>query len=270
MVRIAVVLSGLAVVMVACGISIVAAQQPAATFFRPPEEVGAATPDVGGGRPVGSRGWPATRASTTTTTEGSFRYTATIIGPRVVLTAAHCVDDKATMSIATADGGATVRCDHHDGYDSGRNYLNDIALCLSDRRLTLPSGERHERLNANPAVPRSNALVRLLGYGCTVPGGEVSEFLYTGFATVSGKFDNRIRLSSGAFVCEGDSGGAGYLESDGRRVIVGVNSTRAGNFTYSNLTNVAAPEIASFIATWAEANMVEICGLSAPSAVCRN
>lgn len=233
-------------------------------------------PDVAervvGGVAVGSKAWPATRISITTIGGKKFMCTATIIGPRVVLTAAHCVNDKTTMQIAIAGGTATVRCNHHDSYAPANNFRNDIALCLASTNLTLPPLERYERLNVTPSLPSTNASVILLGFGCTSkdPDSKTSGYLHQGPSTVAYKMDNRINMGNGAVLCEGDSGGAAYLQVGDRRSVIGVNSTRAGDFSYSNVTNVAAPEIATFIASWSEANAAPICGYTAPATVCRN
>ncbi len=241
----------------------------ATEFTRPPLTVPGAEPRILRGTPAGARQWPATRASTTSTSAGNFRCTATLIGPRTVLTAAHCVDNGATMSIEVEGPDATVTCTHHSKYSGHPDYDNDIALCLATTDLRLPQYERYERLNTERNVLRQGARVQLLGFGCTTPGGDVSRYLYTGSTRVTSATGALIATADGASVCEGDSGGAAYWSARTQsRVVIGVNSTRSDDFQKSFLTNVAAPSISDFIRKWVADNSASVCGYGAPSSLC--
>jgi hypothetical protein len=236
----------------------------------PPDTVPGSQPQIMNGTAVPGTDWPATFISRTDTPAGSFRCTATIIGPHAVLTAAHCVDNGATMSVRTTSGTISAVCTHHPGYRPTENYRDDIALCLLNATATLLTGARYERLNSNPSYLGVGRAVRLVGYGCTSAGGAASPYLFAGPASLQSIYDNRLGLGgTGAVLCEGDSGGAAYSEGPGpARVVIGVNSTRGYDYSASTLTDIAAPEVAAFITSWAGGNGAAICGYDAPTATC--
>lgn len=226
----------------------------AAQTFETPPEPDAGTGTVTNGVPTGPSKWPATLVSSS----ALGACTATIIGPRTVLTAAHCVNDGASMIV----GSKTVSCKRHKDYNS-QLYTSDIALCISSSDFAT---SKFERLNTSPAIPPAGSTIRILGYGCTVSGGHASQNLFTGTVGVTGKPGTIITLAGSAQVCQGDSGGAAYVESNEsppiRRSVVGVNSTLQGTNT-SNVTDVADPSIVAFIQEWRTANNAKICGYDA-------
>lgn len=231
--------------------------------FKPAPEINPAepAPKIIGGVPVSGAKWRATYISASPISGNqSIGCTATVIGPQVVLTAAHCVPDNGLLVIEAIN--VRARCTHHGGYSEVENYANDIALCANPSPIQLPGNARYERLNINPAYPLNKSRVRLLGYGCTTPGGDMSSTLYTGTTNVAGKSTGKIALSGGVQLCPGDSGGAAYVENaeETRRAVVGVNSTVATNYAMSFLTNVAAPGVADFIVQWKTQNGLAICG----------
>lgn len=102
--------------------------------------------------------------------------TATLIGPRVVLTAAHCIDDKqqpaqpaaATVQFKKGTTPIAMRCTMHPDYAAaayvpgGLRNSKDWALC---ELASMPSGVPAETLSLAP-VARDTRLL-MLGYGCT-------------------------------------------------------------------------------------------------------
>lgn len=246
------------------------------TFVRPPSKVLGAQPKVAGNSyPVGGESWPATLISILDNPVWPLRCTSTLIGPRVVLSAAHCIsEDGSTMRIDLGTGPIAVVCTRHGDYDPLDHYRNDVALCLAPAPIALGTGDRYERVNTDVAVPPKGAIVRLLGYGCTVPGGATSDSLYSGTTLAQDREPAQIKLAGGdgAVLCEGDSGGAAYAETPPagpvRRVVLGVNSTRGPDFRSSTVTDLAAPQIADFLKTWSNANGVAICGYDAPPTLC--
>jgi hypothetical protein len=119
--------------------------------------------------------------------------------------------------------------------------------------------------------------VLLLGFGCTVPGGDVSSVLQIGSSTI--KSVSKVGASSDpaktmeeytivagdAAVCQGDSGGAAYIGTpDGPRKIIGVNS-RGNISTTSYLTNVSDSHILAFLQSWKD---TPICGIHSDAKGC--
>ena len=125
--------------------------------------------------------WPATLVFRNPTGGGC---TATIVGARVVLTAAHCMPNNATSTVQTRFGAMSMVCAHHPRYPA--DISADFALCFTAEALDPPAGG-FEVLNADVSMPMLGGRVRLLGFGCRTPGGNDASFgkLYEGNATVS-------------------------------------------------------------------------------------
>lgn len=241
-------------------------------------------PDAGGqtqilnGTKQDAANWPATLKFFHSIHSISFSCTATIIGERVVITAAHCVDENARARVDLATGGANLTCNQHPYYDE-ETLGADVALCLADAIIPLPSTARAEQLNLNLTTVRLESKVFLLGFGCRVDNDSTtSGVLYGGSATVKEMAANdrdHFKTDGGARICPGDSGGAAYNLTDlsaitGRREIVGINSGYyVGNPIRSLNTSLALPLIANFMRDWADNHNVRICGMHQDAAKCR-
>lgn len=236
--------------------------------FGPPDPGGGTGQIINGAQVTQPDEWPATFIFRSP--EGS--CTATAVGPQVILTAAHCIEDQQTGTVRIHNSPISVQCFHHPNWATG-NSTTDFALCLTESEMT---GIQFEVVNTALAYPRQNDSVVLLGFGCTQNGGHDGSFgtLFKGTATVvrtpSGlSVDTVVR--GGAAVCFGDSGGAAYFNlvpSGNRRALVAVNS-RGDISRFSFLSTTATPLFVNWATDWSQQHGVQICGLNVTAHGCR-
>jgi len=206
--------------------------------FRPSSPPSASPLIINAAQQSNPRNWPATFYMTS----AKGPCTSTIVGPRVILTAAHCVPPGggglgAQGTLESGTSSITVHCFTDPGYQSQTATANkDLAVCIADDvDIPIPYDGGYERIVLNASVPIALQPVRLIGYGCRRelgggPDGELWDGQAFRDSNPVGPTD-AIVLSRGAAACFGDSGGGSYLETNAtRRVIVGVVSR-------SNLTD---------------------------------
>lgn len=199
---------------------------------------------------------------------------ATVVGPRVVFIAAHCVSS-GRISFAVGPTNYTASCLVSREYS--RNATADYALCLTDKRV---EGISYENLNADASRLKVGGEVLLTGYGCVRSGGgggndgtyRIGEATITRLPSGS---NNDIVTQKGAALCFGDSGGPAflYLEAGNsmarKRVVISTNS-RGDIATTSYLSSTATPEAQRFFKSWSEKTGEKICGVHAETQGCRN
>lgn len=235
--------------------------------FAPPKSPSGGTPEIIGAKPVEPSEWPAT----VIISSGSIGCTATLVGPEVLLTAAHCLEAAGQVSVSLAGQQVGGTCTKHPHY-SPSNPSPDFGLCKLDSPVT---DIIFERIGTSIAISRVGTAVTLLGYGCTLAGGFDHQFgvLHVGTATVSslpqGANLDTVVVGDAA-VCFGDSGGAAYVSErpdGGSRAIFGVNSR--GDI--QKTTYVSSTDTTSFIDwafAWSATNAVRVCGLFADVTGC--
>lgn len=195
--------------------------------------------------------------------------TATLLGSRVVATAAHCVGKSTAFSLGT--NRYTAKCLISDDYDD--NDTADYALCFTDRDVS--DTPYYEKLATDPQVIQSGDWVLQSGFGCTQWGTRLDGQFRVGRARVLGTprgKSNDIVTGEGAVLCSGDSGGAAWtLDQKGERdLVVSVNSrsdTKSRSFLSSWVTPSAKETITDFLKKYPEAL---ICGVHASATKCRN
>jgi hypothetical protein len=197
--------------------------------------------------------------------------TATIVGERVVQTAAHCVRNGATIRFSVLSGQYTARCEHHPQYRG--NSTADWAYCKTDR---VVAGVPYESIETDLSAVKVGMTVTLSGYGCRVWGGPLDGKYRIGESQVTrvpnATTTNYDVVTNGkAAVCSGDSGGPGFiLNPDGTRKVFTANSRRDTSTLNSYLPLTAVPANVSFMKAFAGRNAVEICGVHDTAKGCRN
>jgi len=182
--------------------------------------------------------------------------TATVVGPSVLIVAAHCVKN-GSKSLFTLGGQTYVgEGFRHPDYPS---QDKDVGLIVASQPI---AGIAPASIGSAVGVADR---VFLLGYGCTDPGGgggndgvlRMGESNVTSF---SGSDFVSKRVGGGA-LCFGDSGGPTMAKEAGKFRVVGVNSK--GNIQDTNYSlHLAEPSVQAFLRSTAQAQGVEICGIT--------
>ncbi len=242
-------------------------------------------PQLGNGVIANPQLWP---ASLVARVDGDV-CTATLVGPRTLLTAAHCVGDTARISIDFDKGKTSFKgtCRRTPRW-SIAEPSNDLALCLMDAPVK-HTGLSYERMSLDPAPITTGRQLLAGGYGCQdlnrqkledppvfrtgsvyvdrvpTPGDTWPNWIFTSAATDASK----------AFICPGDSGGAVYwVRADQSRLIVAVASAVQSDpartdYKVSYLAALSTTDAFAFIDGWWKQAGHEICGLSPSADGCR-
>lgn len=238
------------------------------------------------GAPADLGDWPASVYASM----GSSRCTATVVGEKTLLIAAHCVSNGGTASFKAGGNSYSGKCTHAPDYDRAawethntaiihgqvpaievRNSTADWALCLISQPVT---GVPFEVVNQDASRHVVGDNLTLTGYGCVRPGGgggndgvyRIGQAKIT--ALPSGN-SNDIVTKGGAALCFGDSGGPAFYVSGQNRWVVSVNS-RGDIKTTSYLSSVSTGPAKAFFSSWASSKGVTICGIHATATGCRN
>jgi len=206
---------------------------------------------------------------------GGGSCSATIVGPRTIITAGHCAAFSANASFSVAGQKYAVKLTFDPQYNSSFDFSTDptgldydIAVGITDRNVA----------NVTPitvgGIATVGTPVTLLGYGCTMPNEQGGN---NGVLKAGKNVINVLRgtgmvlagMNMGASGCSGDSGGPGLLQStNGAFYLFGVADEvpqdGSGNFapeTWEVITTT--PPLHQFLATFATQNRVQICGINA-------
>jgi hypothetical protein len=211
-------------------------------------------PTLIGGTPV----QPGTYKEVVNIRTGNSGCTATVVGPKAAVTAAHCGANGATSTFKI-DGkdysGKITRSSLYPGRD------HDIAVIVLTTEV--PESVVGKYAHIGGAATQGTELT-LLGYGCTQPGGGGGNdgVLRIGKAKVKNFSGFDMVSGDGAALCFGDSGGPAYVMAGETKHLLGVNSK--GNIRDTNYnTRTDVPESRSFLQKVATDNNIEICGINA-------
>lgn len=221
-----------------------------------------------GGQPVGVGEYP----EVIRISSGMSSCTAAVIGPRVILTAAHCtkqdgeivpISEEALYEFIHEQQVYKARCSIAPDY-RGQTGDQDMALCLSDRRVDL----KYASISKEPMV--MNEMATLIGYGCIhsePPRAGNDGVLRVGRASVVREASDSyysFHTRGSSALCFGDSGGPAFKEvKDAKRdyhYIAGVNS-RGNIVDLSLLTSMAHPNSIEWMQRYQFKHGVLICGL---------
>jgi hypothetical protein len=161
--------------------------------------------------------------------------TATAVGPKILYTAAHCVNNGQRISWKRRKDGVSYPgvCNHHPQYNDN-TVFNDYAFCILDGVLPADSVFASFNISGSPAKG-DEALVN--GFGAPNLGTH-----YWGKAVINGMQGQDIVTCGPANLGGGDSGGAFFKWSTDRNdprkhIIDGTNSRAGGGCSYFNTTS---------------------------------
>ncbi len=202
--------------------------------------------------------------------------TATLIGPQVLLVAAHCIAHRGTVSFKMGNGAYGGPCDQAEGFREKTDLSADYALCKISPTVT---GITYERVNQDPSALVGMKEVLLSGFGCTASngtGGNDGTFRIgeSPVDSLPAKGGNIIVTRGGAALCFGDSGGAVYTGEGSRRRVLAVNVRTdpdgAGMSDVSRVASLSSEAASAFIASWQGQNAdAKICGIGKEHVNCR-
>ena len=201
---------------------------------------------------------------------GSAYCSSIVVGPQVLLTAAHCMStqrNELNATIEAVEGRLNYRmvCATDPRYPAVASA--DLALCKTDRPLPVTRLERIVR-----QLPSPGTRITLVGYGCRDGAvrnfdGRVSAAEAIIQAGVRSSSDGYI-TTSGAAACAGDGGGGVFFGSDEGRVLVGIIS-RTDATSRTLIANLTAEPFLNWAIRWSGEQNVLICGLIDEGSACR-
>jgi secreted trypsin-like serine protease len=218
-----------------------------------PERTGAEAEAVTGGEP------DARDPSVVALVSGGAAFcSGTLVAPRVVLTAAHCVGfSLADLRIAfgsdpqAAESLAVVASHVHPDFDPVA-HSDDIALLLLEAAAppeASPLPLMTERLDGFVGAP-----LRFVGFGMTDASDAGARTKHDGTSVISAVQARSFSFSAGpSHPCGGDSGGPAFVTVAGREIVAGLTAAGDPGCAGGAIDTRVDPYVADFIRPYLDA-----------------
>jgi len=182
----------------------------------------------------------------------------TLIGDRVLLTAAHCLGSHTSVQITLPSGNIKGPCEKFYSKDPQGIVMIDLALCALRSSVTqIP----FESLPSDAETVALTDEVLLTGYGAS---SALQGQFVIGTTTVTDLRDSLMTTDGQVYTTSGDSGGAVFKLFNGQRRLVGVNNrVITGQASFATLTGAVKQIVKDWQAS-ASASLgipVLVCGL---------
>lgn len=228
-------------------------------------------PQILGGVLAPDGEWP----STYVMKNGRKNCTSNLIGPRVILTARHCIGSNELRGKIFLSNNRKVNVECYIYNETALNLQADFALCKTAQSvLDLGlNGALFEVVARVPGGLRLNRNVTMAGFGCTNLTENDFGVLYQGTAQIRQRSGLNLVTVGAAGLCSGDSGGAAFMFIDrerSARAVVGVASRGRSPRHISVFALTHSPLFYAWARSWAARHGVKICGLHVDTEGCRN
>lgn len=201
------------------------------------------------------------------TSQGNSKCSGTLIGERVLSTAAHCVGNGKTAQLAYNGVTYSGVCTHHPDYKT--NDTADWALCVMDKPVPVVA---YENVIPDIALLKVGDTVELTGFGCTNPdgsGGNDGSFRFGRVAIkdLPSGTNHDVHTVGSVALCFGDSGGSAYFYQGENRYQFANNSR--GDIHKESWLSSFTINFKTWATKWQADKSVDICGMSALAKGCR-
>jgi hypothetical protein len=191
---------------------------------------------------------------------------ATLVGEETLLTAAHCFGTARFVNIRVAGRVVDGECQTARDVSSGASTA-DFALC---RMLEKIRGVVFETVNTHAGPVKKDDEVLLTGLGEN-PFYKPGKRVVIGTTRVRDVMAQEVRTVGGAWIRDGDSGGAGYAPLGDHRRMISVSARSNPNKETSVVTVLGA--VRSVIDDWQKSqrqagHQVLICGIDPAASSC--